>query len=242
MQRTLRSLVALSTMCVVVGVAPSMHAATIMRLNLGGEAENFQFDSGILSTIDDGDSSTSGDQNAMIAFMGMGEAKAASFAPPPSGSFTLSGMIASSPATTFSGSLMVQSFNSGNLAIYGADNTLLLSADVSLSAITGPLGPPNSQGLFLAFGDLTGGSMAPYLDPDSLRVKIKLPMVTGGFSVSPMPGAPPPPTHLATLEPFTATAPSVEILAEPIPEPASAALLGIGAAMIGMASRRRRPL
>ncbi len=240
MQRALRSLIALVMVCVVVGESRSIHAATIMNLILGASDDaNFEFSSGVLSTLDDGISSTSGDQNAAIEFVGMAEATAFSIVPPPEGSFTLAGMTASSPSTTFSGSLVVQDFSLGSLAIYAADDSLLLSADIFLSALTGPLGPPNSQGLFLAFGEITGGSLAPLYTPDSLRVKMKLPTVTG-FSVSPLPGAPPPPIHLATLEPFTAIAMSVEILAEPIPEPAGAASLMIAAAMIGTALRRRR--
>jgi hypothetical protein len=94
--------------------------------------------------------------------------------------------------------------------------------------------------LFLALGTITGGSMAERLDPESLRVKMKLPTVTNGFSVSPSPDAPPPPTHLASLDPFTATTLSIEILATEVPEPVGATLLGIGGAMLAMTRRNRR--
>jgi hypothetical protein len=242
MQRSFGRIFSFLVTCVVVSIAaPTSHAATIMKLDLGADVgANFGFEGGMLSALDDGVSSTPGSRNATIELGDLGGPVALSFAPPADSSFTLAGMIASTPSTTFSGSLVVQSFDLGSLAIYGTDNSLLLSADLSLSAITGPLGPPDTQGLFLALGEITGGSLAQGLDPDSLRVKMKLPTVTNGFSVSPSPDAPPPPTHLATLDPFTAMTMSIEILATVIPEPVSATLLGIGGALLAMARRNRR--
>ena len=240
MQYSLKRIFLFLVTCLVVGaMLPTIHAATIMKLNLSGDlGVNFGFKNGTLSVLDDGVLSTPGNRNAVIEFMDA--PLAASFAPPADSSFTLTGITASVPSTTFGGSLVVQSFDLGSLEIYGIDNSLLLMADLSLSAITGPLGPQNTPGLFLALGEITGGSMMHGLDLDSLSVKMKIPTVINGFSVSPSPDAPPPPTHSAMLNPFTATTLSIEILATVIPEPVSATLLGIGGALLAMARRTRR--
>lgn len=240
MRRNLRRIFSTIVMCAVFGMTmPSVHAGTIMKLHLGADVgANFGFEDGMLSALDDGVLSTLGTRNAIIEFADA--PLAASFATPADSSFTLTGIMAAAPSTTFSGSLVVQNFDLGSFSVYDTDNSLLLEANISLSAITGPLGPPSTQGLFLALGKITGGSMAEGLDPDSLRVKMKLPTVTNGFSVTPSPGAPPPPTHLAALDPFTATTLSIEILATEVPEPVGAMLLGIGGAILAMARRNRR--
>lgn len=218
----------------------SAQAGTLMKLNLDGSAgPSFAFESGEFSVIDDGDQDTLGSRNATIdATVGAGSLSA--FGSSPNTSFTISGIQANSPSTTFSGSLMVQNFADGSFAVYGSDQSLLLSADLTLSAITGSLTPSDTEALFLAFGTITGGSLAQGFDPDSFGLKIKLPEVQGGFSVSPMPQVPAPPLHIGTLGEFTASAYSIEVLAEPIPEPASAAIALIGLALAASTLGRRR--
>jgi hypothetical protein len=138
--------------------------------------------------------------------------------------------------------LLIQDFAMGNLAIYGADNSLLLEATLPLSAVSAPLSIPNAPGLFSAYGQVTGGSLAGDIDPSSLRVKMKLPTISSALSVSPMPGAPAPPMHLAELGPFEATGFTIEILARPsvVPEPTAVALVVIGWALFTAARRGRR--
>jgi hypothetical protein len=212
-----------------------------MKLNLSGEdGANFAFNSGVFSTIDDGSAHSIGDQTASLEQMNAVESDAASFATTSAASFSMSGITAMSPATTFDGSLMVQNLDKGLLSIYGGDNTLLLEAELTLSAITGPLGSSDSQGLFLAYGEITGGTMAEGLDRGSLRVRMKLPDVQGGFSVSPAPNVPPPPVHFGALDSFTATTLSVEIIASLVPEPAGATLVAAGIAIVAVARRRFR--
>jgi hypothetical protein len=195
-----------------------------MTLHLDGNDANFGYSNDEFSVIDDGVASTPGSHNVSIEFPAVPHPRALGLTLSNS-SFTLSGITAASQSRTISGSLVVQSFESGYLAIYGMDNSLLLEADLSVSAITGPLGPPSTQGLFLAFGEITGGTLAAGLDPDSLRVRMKLPTVTNGFSVTPVPLAPPPPTHYADLNAFSAMTLSIEIQAEPVPEPTPAGLV-----------------
>jgi hypothetical protein len=85
------------------------------------------------------------------------------------------------------------------------------------------------QGLFLGAGEVTGGLVAPLIDPDSLTVRIKLPTINdgGGFSVTPSPGLPAPAVYYAPLDPFAAGA-FVEIRAVEVPEPLSALLVIAG--------------
>jgi hypothetical protein len=238
MNRCFVGLVALAACCgLVLNAVPAARASTIMKLHLNGDGANFGYSNGVFSALDDGLTSTPGSRNAAIEYVDAAQALALSLAPSES-SFTLTGLTASSQSRTISGSLVVQSFDLGTLAIYGTDRSLLLEADLSVSAITGPLGPPSTQGLFLAFGEITGGTLAVGLDPDSLRVRMKLPTVTNGFSVTPLPQAPPPPTHYADLNAFSAMTLSIEILAEPIPEPAAVALLLIAGSFKALARRR----
>lgn len=218
--------------------APTAYSDTILKLHLdAGAGENFEFDSGVLSVLDDGESSSPGVRNATIEFSNPAGPVAFSFGPPSESSFTLTGMFANSPSSVLGGALVVQSFDLGNLAIYGTSGNLLLSGDLSLSAITGPIGTPSAEGLFLAFGQITGGSMASGFDPNSLRVRMKLPTVNGGFSVSPLPDPAPP--ELALLNSFTATTPTIEILATQVPEPAALVSLGVGGALLAAMRRHR---
>lgn len=210
-----------------VAIASSGHAATIMKLHFGANGNsNFGYSGNSLSTLDDGATSTNGNLDATIEIPDAAQWMSLS-ASSSSASFTLKDLSASSVATVFRGSLLVQNFIQGELAVYDVDNSLLLSADLSTSAITGALSAPNAATLFLAFGKITGGSMADGLDPDSLRLRMKLPAVTNGLGVSPTPSAPPPLMHWGELNSFTASSQLLEILAEPsvIPEPGCMVLM-----------------
>jgi hypothetical protein len=220
--------------------APSVRAAPIMKLNLGGDgADDVAFEYGQFSTIDDGIDSTTGQQNTAIEFMDFLDPFADITGS--QASFSLSGLTPTGDSTTFSGWLVEQDFVAGSMSIFAPDNTLLLSADVSISAVTGPLGAPGLQGLFLGLADVTGGMMAPYLDADSLSIRMKLPSINsgGGFSVSPPPGLPAPDQHLAPLNSFSAGA-TVEIRGEPIPEPSALAVWAVGAAFVACRRRKTR--
>lgn len=221
----------------------SLHAATIMKLHLDGSSgANFSFNGSVLSALSDGSAATSGDRDATIEFTNGLSMASSSFASGPGASFSLAGINVAVPSTTFNGTLVVQDFSLGNLAIYDEEDDLLLSASLTLSALTGSVGPPSASGLFLAFGNITGGSMAAELDSSSLRVKVKLPIVSGGFSVSPSPSSPPPPTHSAALDEFMAITTTIEIQAEPsvVPEPISVGMLLIGAGALVALRRAQR--
>jgi hypothetical protein len=238
MKRTLQLVFMLTTVSILVGAAPAIRAGTLMTLHPVGSSANFDFSGGELSTLDDGSTSTSGKQNAVIEYPSEASTFVSAFAAQPEASFTFGDIEATSQSTTFSGSLILQNFSAGQFSVYDEGNALLLSGNLTMSAITGSIGAGDAEGLFLAFGEITGGSMAEGLDRDSLRVKMKLPTVQGGFSVSPMPDMPPPPVHFGTLGAFTASALSIEILAEVVPEPTSVGLFALGA-LICLSVHRR---
>jgi hypothetical protein len=154
-------------------------------------------------------------------------------APTGNASLTLDGVMAAG-APFNNTAFIMQSFNFGNLEIYNESNTLLLSADLNKSGIQGAVGP-NKQGLFLGFGEITGGLLAQReyrLDPDSLQLRIKFPKILGnGFTVSAPPNS--------QLQDFTTWTSSVEIMALVVPEP-SVGLLLVTLALSLLPARRRR--
>jgi hypothetical protein len=240
----MRVFVAVAT-CALVCISAQLQAETemktIMKLKLGSASgPNFSFTSGEFSVLDDGVTETVGTRNANIEFLNYVDPPLSAFsAGQPS--FTLTDVAASNLSQTLSGALLIQEFALGNLAIYGADNSLLLEATLPLSAVSAPLSTPNAPGLFSAYGQVIGGSLAASIDPKSLRIKMKLPTISSALSVSPMPPAPAPDVHLAELAPFMATGITIEILAKPpVPEPAAAVLLLTGGALFAAARGGRR--
>lgn len=224
----------------IVGGPPlTAYSDTILKLHINGSG-NIGFSNGVLSAVDDGIAESNGIRNAVLEFP-QAATTITSLAAPSSASFTLADMTAVSPASVFSNSLVVQNLVGGRLDIFGLDNSLLLSADLSTSAITGPLGPASTQGLYLAFGKITGGSMAAGLDPESLRVRMKLPTVAGGFVVDPSPLQLLSANYQGSLSPFLAMTELIEIQAEPgiIPEPATTTLSGMAALALCAMLRRR---
>jgi hypothetical protein len=226
--------------------APASHAALIILANLGADpAADIEMTGGVLSTIDDG-TGGGGDQNTAVEFVGFLDGLVADI-PTATASFTLDGFAPSGQATLFFGSTIVQDFSGGTLALYDPANALLLSADLTLSGLTGPAMAPGMGGLFTTYvdGQVTGGSLATHLDGYTIRMEMHLPLINGGagFSVTPPPGSPAPIIHHGNLNPFVAGA-TIEISAEPaeriIPEPAGILMLVIGSAALAARSRRKR--
>jgi hypothetical protein len=222
-------------------------AGTIIKLSLGGDAvSDIEYTGGpvgILSTEDDLNAGTTGDQNTAVEFLDFLEPVIADI-PTSTASFTLDGLVAVGPATVINGSLVAQNFAGGSLFLYDDDaaNTLLLSGNLGTSVLTGPIGPPATGALFAtSFALVTGGSLAQYIDPSSLTLSMSLSDVNGGtgFAVSPAPPIPPPPVSAGVLGAFTADA-TLTITGEFIPEPASIAMFLVGGASSLIAAGRRR--
>jgi hypothetical protein len=220
-------------MAALVGMAAvEAHAGTIIKLSLGDDSADpdIEFDGTTLSTALDSDGGTLGDQNTNAEFLDFlsGEPDITNGL----GSFTLDDLDVDGPATTFGGFLVIQEFLGGTLSLYDTSNNLLLSGTLDASTLTGPLGPPATGALFTtSFGMVTGGSLEPLIDPDTLTLSITFTDINDGVGFTTSGGG-------TVLNAFEADA-SVIIAAEPIPEPVTALLALLAAAGIPALRLRR---
>jgi hypothetical protein len=222
----------LATIVLVVLFTSTVGAGTIIKLDLGGDtAPDIRFDGTTLSTMNDGNAGTTGAQDTDADFQdflsGFPDVLT------PTASFTVSGLTPSGAATLL-GPLVVQNFSGGTFQLFDPANTLLLSGSLTTSALTGPVGPPATGALFTtSIASVTGGQLAPLIATNSLSLSMSFTDVNGGagFSVG---GAAAP-----VLNPFTSNA-TLLIAAERIPEPTMAALISIGAILVGLVTPRRR--
>src|SRR6185295_16475437 len=130
----------------VIGAASAVEATTIIKLNLGGVGPDVAMNSpGALATVDDGDASTTGNQNTAVEYTGFLEPIADINLP--SASFTLSGLQTVGPVQQL-GVLAVQNFSGGQISLYDSSNTLLLTGSLSNSVLNGVVGPPGTAALF----------------------------------------------------------------------------------------------
>jgi len=211
---------------------PVSRAGTIIKLNLGGVGPDVALNGGgILSTINDGIPGTVGDQNTAVEFTDF-----LNFLPDintSTASFTLQGMAATGPAFQL-GTLAIQSFSGGQFFLYDPANVLLLQGPLINSALTGVVGPPGTGAVFsTTLSTVTGGTLLPLIAPGTLSLSMNLTNVSGGngFLVVP-PGQ-------GVLQPFEADA-SVNIAANPVPEPSTVILFGLGIAGVALFRHRRR--
>lgn len=173
-------------------------------------APRFRFDGNTFSLINDGIAGTSGARNAAITY--------AVFLndipdiPTRIASVDLEGLSIDGPAVlTYNGSIR-QFFKGGTVRVYDPGNVLLLSADLNSNSLAG-IPSPNMQALLLTIeiGPITGGTLAPLLDANSLYLAVRLDHFSGPLGIS-MTGD--------ALDPFTASG-SFRLLAAPfVPEPA----------------------
>jgi hypothetical protein len=212
----------------------SASAGTIIKLGLGGDpTPDIEFDGTILSTMDDGNGGSSGDQNTDITYLDF----LSSFpdVPTSTASFSLNGLTTAGPASVFGGVLMIQNFTGGTFDLYDPANSLLLSGSMTTSALTGPIGPPATGALFTtSISSVTGGSLAPLIATGSLSLSMSLTNINNGAGFSVGATAP-------LLTPFTADA-TLSIAADPIPEPTTLAMWFAGAGFMAARVRRIRRL
>jgi hypothetical protein len=209
--------------------AGAARASTIFKVSLGEVGADVAMNAqGVLGTVNDGNAATTGDQNTAVEFTSFLD-----FVPDiPTNiaSFTLSGLLATGPATVV-GSTVLQPFLGGSFQLFDSANTLLLSGSLTNSQLAGTLGPPGTGAVFsTALGTITGGTLASLIAPGTMSLSMDMTQVNGGAGFSVGAAAP-------ILNPFQADA-SVLVAANPVPEPAGAALLLIGAGVTAL--RRRR--
>lgn len=138
--------------------APSAHAATLFKFDLSGAGGgDLSLDSGTLTTIDDGNALTLGDQDTTVLFEGP-----LSFLNDSGGSFTLEGIAVTDPSDPSApgGSLAT---SGGTFSFWDANNTLLLTGQLdsgllSYSLISGTGSFFNTQNALF-----TGGTLLQYV-------------------------------------------------------------------------------
>ena len=215
-----------------IGWAHAASAGTIIKLSLGGDdAQDIGYSGGILATNSDGNALTTGDQNTNIEYSDFLQGNPD--VPLAVASFTMDGLGPSGPATEIAGVLVIQNFSGGTMQLYDAANILLLEGMLADSVLSGPIGAPGTGALFTtSFGTVTGGTLAPLLDPTSLTLSMSLNDVNGGagFSLSG-------PVAARVLAGFDADA-TLSIGAE-VPEPAATMLIILSAVTLATASSRR---
>jgi hypothetical protein len=226
MLRVLRSL----TICALVGAfTTTLEAGTIMKLSLGGDdMPDVQLIGGELETINDQNVATLGEQDTAIDFQDFlaGQSDVLT----PTASVILDDVTRVGNATVL-GSVVLQNFSGGSIAVLDPSNNLLLSGMLGSSTLAGTLGPPATGGLFTtSLATITGGSLAPMILPGSLTVSISLSDVNGGLGFQ---------VDNGILEGFAADA-SVNIGADQIPEPTAAVLCALGIALSALGLSRRR--
>jgi hypothetical protein len=219
-----RTVIAGIAVCAVVGASQtSARAGLIATLSLGGDAGiDVEFDGTVLST--------DGPQNTEVEFSGILDSVAD--IPTATASFTLEGLTESGPALVI-GTQVIQQFTGGTFSLYHPDSTLLLSGSLLSPALTGTIGLPGGMLFTSSFSTVTGGTLAGYLDPNSVILQMHLSNINGGAGLSE--------PSTGELDPFTAAATAdIEADSIPVPEPTTGMLVALCGALGVLASRRRR--
>jgi hypothetical protein len=213
--------------CLLAGLIFSLpvHAATVIKIDFGADSmSDLEMASQTLTTIDDGNGSTPGDQDTNVLFLGFLSGESATDA-----SFTLAGVAMDGLPDTSMSPFLSQLTDGGSFSLWSG-NDLLISATLSSGVIGGAIGV-SATGAFLTLdlGQFTGGSLLSQLDPNSASLAISFTNVNGGTGFSVNGGT-------GELDDFTAG--GTGNIAATVPEPSALAMLGLG--LVGLCSQRRR--
>jgi hypothetical protein len=249
MLRNLRFTLTTLSLCALLGIAwpDSVHAATIVEMSLGDATTDIEYFGGTLHTVDDGNLATDGDQDTGVLFLNFVDGYFTDILSSPLGSLTLAGLTPSpagpNSALLINGATIIQNFTGGTLDLWDQNNVLLLSGNLGASALTGALGNATG-GLFqTSFGNITGGALMPYVDPNTFLMSMNFTSIktipggqTGLQLTAPLPPGPPPLFLNVDILPFRADA-TVDVEAN-VPEPAIAGLM-LAVALSALTLRRR---
>jgi hypothetical protein len=136
-----------------------------------------------------------------------------------------------------------QLFTGGEFQLYDPGNNLLLDVDLTTSNFSGFVGSSTGAEFSINNGIVMGGSLAPYLDANSISFSIALTEIgPGGLGVSNL-GVPQiipgfGTLRTAELNAFTADADKLIAAEVIIPEPGTLLLLAIGGLMAAFPRRR----
>jgi hypothetical protein len=226
MMRNLRLLIAGLAVCaVLLGVNEPAHAGTIINLASVPAAIGIQYNGTTLSTA--------GPQNTPAIFLDFLDAYPDITTP--TASFTFGGLTKfGSPFVN--GTSIIQQFSGGTLSLYDSTPTLLLSANLSTSALTGTAGLAGGGLFTTSFSNVTGGTLAAQIDHPTLVFQMHLSNINGGagLSIAPPSGG--------QLQPFTANAiANIDaVQGQVVPEPSTNALSVIFLALASTLSRKPR--
>jgi hypothetical protein len=220
-------------------------AGTIIKLSLGDDpAADIEYSAGILSTIDDGDGSSPGDQNTAVEFLDFLSSLAN--IPSADASYTLTGVTPSALAVhVIPMGTVLQPFTGGTFELWDDLGTLLLGVSLGDSELAGTIGGTATGAVFsTTFGSplpgAAGGTLAPLIAPGTVTMSISMTDINGGAGLSITPFFSPfPGIELATLHDFEADVTKSIDAERLIPEPSAAILLAIGGLLAIPAARRR---
>lgn len=203
-------------------------ASTILKFGFGADSmPDIASVGGVLSTVDDGNASTPGDQNSGIEFLGF--LNSMSPIPIADASITIDGIQLTDDMSTI-GNLVVQPTSGGVFSFWDETNSLLLSGTFGDGMLTGSLGDPATGSLIsLNFGSFDGGSLINLVDPNSAAFSLSFTGVNDGAGFSIVENA-------TRISDFTSDA--TGLLSAAVPEPASASLILAG--LVGLCGLRRR--
>ena len=212
------------------GLVPAAQADSIMKIGLSEtNTPDVEYAGGVLSTVDDGDATTVGEQNTRIDFVGfLGFLSDVTTA---AASFTLSGAQSTGNAVQ-NGLLISQTTTGGTFSLWDQSNNLLLSGLLAEGAIAGGA---DDTGAFFNTGiaTYTAGSLLSFVAPTPAGISLALAGIftngqTGMFVTN------------GVLDPFVADASGIFAgkRGQEIPEPFTASLL-LSGLVGGMGLKKR---
>lgn len=208
--------------------ANTASAATIIKFNLGGTGPDLSYSSGVLSTINDGNGTTTGDQDTGLEFVGFLDGIFSDIAS--GASMSIAGITATGLPNLL-GTLVTQATTGGTFNVYSPTNVLLLSGTLGSGAILGSTSASTGSFFNTTVATFTGGSLLTYVlnTPAALSLSFSNVVTDGkpGMVVTPN-----------GLQNFVTDA-TGQVEGSAVPEPATAALL-ISGVLGGIAARRKK--